>query len=96
MTPLLWLPSAEAALEEIVDYIAIDNLDAALKLGDQILSAVEAQLTHHPYSGRPGRVAGTRELVAHQNYIVIYQVRTDAVVVLDIIHAARFHPHNLL
>lgn len=96
MTLLRWLPSAEAALEEIVDYIAIDNLDAALKLGDQILSAVEAQLTRHPHTGRPGRVAGTRELVVLRNYIVIYQVRTDAVVVLDIIHATRFYPHKLL
>ena len=96
MTPLQWLPSAEAALDEIIDYIAIDNLDAALKLGDQILSAVEAQLTHHPHIGRPGRVAGTRELVVHRNYIVVYQVGTGAVIVLDIIHAARFHPHSLL
>ncbi len=96
MTPLRWLPSAEAALEEIVDFIAVDNLAAALELGDQILSAVEAQLTHHPHIGRPGRVAGTRELVVHRDYIVIYQVRTDAVVVLDIIHAARLHPHKLL
>ncbi len=96
MTTPQWLPSAEAALEEIVDYVAIDNLDAALKLGDQILSAVEAQLTRHPHTGRPGRVAGTRELVVHRNYIVIYQVGTDAVVVLDIIHAASFHPHMLL
>ena len=70
MMKLHWLPSAELALEEIVDYIAIDNLDAALALGDRIISAVDRNLPEHPNMGRPGRVEGTRELVVHQNYIV--------------------------
>lgn len=92
MMKLHWLQSAELALEEIVDYIAIDNLNAALALGDRIIDAVDRNLTEHPNMGRPGRVEGTRELVVHQNYIVVYRTKGDAVIVLDVIHAARLYP----
>ena len=92
MTVLHWLPSAEMALEEIIEYIAIDNLNAALALGDRIIDAVEDNLTEHPNMGRPGRVEGTRELVVHKNYVVIYQVAADAVTLLDVVHASRAYP----
>ena len=39
--------------------------------------------------GRKGRQAGTRELVAHPNYIVVYDVTGDMVRVLRVLHAAR-------
>ena len=92
MMRLRWLPSAEQALEEIVDFIALDNLDAALALADRIITSTEQTLTEHPKSGRPGRVETTRELVVHRNYIVVYQVTAQQVLVLDVIHAARLYP----
>lgn len=46
----------------------------------------------HPGLGRPGRLQGTRELVAHRNYILIYDVAGDLVRVLRILHAARQWP----
>jgi plasmid stabilization system protein ParE len=42
--------------------------------------------------GRPGREAGTRELVAHKNYILVYDVTADMVRVLRVLHAARQWP----
>jgi plasmid stabilization system protein ParE len=49
-------------------------------------------LIDHPQFGRPGRIIGTRELVAHRNYILVYDVTADTVRVLRVLHAARQWP----
>ena len=92
MKPVIWHAGAEDDLEEIVDHIAIRNIEAALKLARRIVGAIEDSLQSSPYMGRPGRVEGTRELVVHQNYIVIYEVAADAINILNVIHAARIYP----
>jgi addiction module RelE/StbE family toxin len=88
---LVWTRPAAADRREIRAYIAQDNPSAALAL-DALLSESAARLTDHPQLGRPGRVAGTRELVAHRNYLLVYDVVTDTVRVLRILHAARQWP----
>ena len=45
-----------------------------------------------PYLFRPGHVAGTRELVVHPNYIVVYQVGTDVIDVLRVLHSRQQYP----
>ena len=92
MKPVIWHAGAEDDLEEIVDHIAIRNIEAALKLARRIVGTIEDSLPSSPYMGRPGRVEGTRELVVHQNYIVIYEIAADAINVLNAIHAARIYP----
>jgi toxin ParE1/3/4 len=64
MLPILWRAEAHADLAAILEYIAERNPQSALELYDGIERAV-SQLPHHPYLYRLGRVAGTRELVAH-------------------------------
>ena len=59
---------------------------------DELISEKAARLIDHPQLGRPGRVAGTRELVAHRNYIVVYDVTGELVRVLRVLHAARQWP----
>ena len=94
MMRLLWTPEAIADRDAIYDYIEPDNPRAALAL-DELFSEKASRLTDHPALGRPGRVPGTRELVAHQNYILVYDVTGDLVRVLNIIHAARqWPPHE--
>ncbi|WP_421854074.1 type II toxin-antitoxin system RelE/ParE family toxin [Novosphingobium sp.] len=88
---LLWTGAALADRRAIRDYIAERNPGAALAL-DELVSERSSQLSSHPAMGRPGRVVGTRELVLHPNYILIYDVTADSVRVLRILHAARQWP----
>ena len=88
---LLWTPEAIQDRDEIYDYIEADNPAAALAL-DELFAEKAGRLIDHPGLGRPGRVTGTRELVAHQNYILIYDTVGESVRVLRVLHAARQWP----
>jgi addiction module RelE/StbE family toxin len=88
---LIWTRLAHIDRRAIRTYIAQDNPTAALAL-DTVISRRARQLTAHPDIGRPGRVAGTRELVVHVNFIVIYDIVGDTVRILRILHAARQWP----
>jgi toxin ParE1/3/4 len=88
---LFWTPEAIQDREDIYDYIEVDNPAAALAL-DELFSEKAALLVDHPHLGRFGRVPGTRELVAHQNYLLVYDVAGDVARVLNVVHAARQWP----
>lgn len=85
---LFWTPEAVQDREEIYDYIEAENPLAALEL-DGLIAEKTLRLAEHPVSGRKGRVVGTRELLAHPNYIVVYDVAGETVRVLRVLHAAR-------
>ena len=91
MMELFWTPEATQDREDIYNYIEADNPAAALAL-DELFAEKAGRLVDHPGLGRPGRVIGTRELVAHQNYILVYDVADDLVRVLRVLHAARQWP----
>lgn len=63
---LVWTRPASIDRKEIREYIAQDSPAAALAL-DELMSEKAGWLPGHPNVGRPGRVAGTRELVAHRH-----------------------------
>lgn len=88
---LFWTPEAIHDRDEIYDYIEADNPAAALAL-DELFAEKAGRLIDHPDLGRPGRVAGTRELVAHRNYVLVYDLTVDLVRVLRVLHAARPWP----
>ncbi|MEO5344185.1 MAG: type II toxin-antitoxin system RelE/ParE family toxin [Gammaproteobacteria bacterium SHHR-1] len=87
MRELFWTPEAIQDRDEIYDYIEADNPAAALAL-DELFEEKAGRLVDHPNLGRPGRIAGTRELVAHQNYVLVYDVTGDMVRMLRVLHAA--------
>jgi toxin ParE1/3/4 len=88
---LIWTRLANTDRQKIREYIAQDNPAAALAL-DELFSEKSKRLVDHPNLGRPGRVEGTRELVAHQNYILIYDIVDDQVRLLRILHVSRQYP----
>jgi len=91
MRELRWTLEAIQDREAIYDYVEADNPIAALAL-DELFEEKAGRLIDHPGLGRFGRIAGTRELVAHQNYILIYDVTSDLVRMLRVLHAARQWP----
>jgi toxin ParE1/3/4 len=76
---------------QIVDYISDDNPEAAQQLKDDIEAKV-AKLAEHPKFYRPGRVAGTREMIVRRNYVVVYAEDARAVSILRVLHAAQQWP----
>ena len=90
-----WLRTALANLNAEAEYIARDNPEAASRVVDAIVTAVE-RLAEFPAMGRAGRVPGTRELVvADTPYVIPYRVRAGSVEVLRVFHAARRWPSGL-
>lgn len=88
---LEWLELARDDLFSIVEYVSEENPDAAQRLLDDI-SAKVSKLSDFPKVGRPGRVDGTRELVALANYIVVYQEDNSSIRILRVLHAAQKWP----
>lgn len=71
MSELFWKAEAIQDRDDIYEYIEADNPAAALAL-DELFTKTANRLLTHPAVGKQGRVAGTRELVAHKNYIIVY------------------------
>ena len=88
---LEWRQAARADLLAIVDYISDDNPDAAQRLKDEIETKT-SKLVDRPKLYRPGRIAGTREMVIRPNYVVVYAEYDSAVIVLRVLHAAQQWP----
>lgn len=87
-----WLPAAERDRESQIAYVGARDPWAAITMGDAVETAVR-RLADHPHIGRPGRVAGTRELVVTGTpYVVAYRVEREAVVVLRLLHGAQRWP----
>lgn len=91
MLPVEWTDEARYDLLQIVRYVSQRNPSAAVKLGRTIEEST-LPLAEHPYLFRTGRMPGTREIVPHPNYIVVYRVITSHVEILRVIHARRNFP----
>lgn len=84
-----WRLRAVSDLANIRDYIAEDNPAAARSVTERVLRSV-GRLERFPESGRPGRVAGTREVVVPGlPYIVVYAHDDTSVDIVAVFHAAR-------
>ena len=92
---IVWSPRAIDHLTHLRSYIASDNPNAANRIAATLLKAVE-RLAELPNLGRPGRVAGTRELVVPGTpYVIPYRVRGDRLEVIAVFHGRQKWPKRL-
>jgi plasmid stabilization system protein ParE len=56
-----WTTDAADDLERICDYIALNRPDSARRVAQSVVDRI-SELQTFPRIGRPGRIAGTREI----------------------------------
>lgn len=88
---VFWTSAAEQDRADILDFIGRDKPLAAIGMDERFGDAA-GRLSAHPLLGRAGCVAGTRELVVHESYRLVYEVHDDAVWILALVHTARRWP----
>jgi toxin ParE1/3/4 len=86
-----WSPEAEQDRHNIWEYIAADNPRAAAKI-DELFDDTAGMLADFPLAGHIGRASGTRELIPHESYRLVYEVDGDTVWILALVHTARQWP----
>jgi toxin ParE1/3/4 len=92
---VVWTARALLDLASLRAYIGQDNPGAAERQVERVLAAA-ARLAEFPETGRPGRRAGTRELVVSRTpYLVPYRVRGQLVEVLRVLHGRQRWPDAL-
>ena len=92
---IVWSPRAIEHLAHLREYITRDNPNAANRIASALLEAVE-RLAKLPNLGRPGRVAGTRELVVSGTpFIIPYRLRGDRLEIVAVFHARQKRPKQL-
>jgi len=76
-------------LEEIVDYLVLDDPGAAERVYRGIVRVAE-RLPVFPALGRPGRQPETREMsVPGLPYLIVYEAGPEAVTVIAVFHTSR-------
>lgn len=88
---VLWTLAAEQDRADIIDFIAPDNPLAAVRM-DELFGAAVSRLAEHPLMGRPGQIPGTRELIPHESYRLVYEVQVDTAWMLALVHTVRLWP----
>lgn len=88
---LAWKRAALRDRERIMAFIARDKPLAAIMWDEKLEQSAE-RLIRQPRMGRSGRVPGTRELVIHPNYILVYREAAARVEILRVLHAAQNWP----
>ncbi|KPY69226.1 type II toxin-antitoxin system RelE/ParE family toxin, partial [Pseudomonas savastanoi] len=79
---IIWRQRARMSLAKIIRYISNEDPQAAQAILERLQSAI-LPVADHPYLYRPGRVPGTRELVAHPNYVLVYRVTLERIEVVN-------------
>ncbi|MFK0330777.1 type II toxin-antitoxin system RelE/ParE family toxin [Rhizobium sp. NPDC090275] len=94
MPPIRYTRRALGNLRHIGEWIEQDNPAAALRVIARLAAAIDL-LRDQPDLGRPGRIAGTRELaLADIPYIVAYRLNAGHVEIIAVFHAAQRWPER--
>jgi toxin ParE1/3/4 len=97
MAEIIWTEPALSELDEIADYIALDNPQAARDLVQRVFAHV-AQLADHPASGsRPPELKGSRyRQIVEPPCRILYRLDAESVVILYIMRSERPLTRNRL
>jgi toxin ParE1/3/4 len=83
---IVWSRRAIRHLVNLRNYIARDSPDSAEEVAARIVEAVE-RLALYPNLGRPGHIAGTRELVVPDTpYLIPYHIRGSRIELIAVFH----------
>ncbi|MBP3192717.1 type II toxin-antitoxin system RelE/ParE family toxin [Natronogracilivirga saccharolytica] len=85
---IIWSPLSLQKLDYYADYIARDNIDAALAFIDEVEDKA-LSLKDHPLKGRMIPTLNDemkRELIIKGNYLLIYEIGDDLIEILTIRH----------
>lgn len=88
---VFWASAAEQDRADIIDYISQDNPLAAIQM-DELFAEAAGRLAEHPNLGKTGLIPGTRELIPHESYRLVYEVQDNTVWILSLVHTARMWP----
>ena len=90
MAEIIWTEPAISELDEIADYIALDNPQAARALVQRVFAHV-AQLADHPVSGsRPPELKSSRyRQIVEPPCRIFYRMDGESVVILYVMRSER-------
>jgi len=88
---LIWSPQSIEDRKQIYAFIAEHDRRAAGDM-DGLFQKHASLLLSFPEMGKPGRVEGSRELVVHKHYVLVYACTGDAVAILTVLHTSRQYP----
>ena len=91
---IIWTKEAAQDRADIWDYLHAVNPKAAIDM-DNRFSVALSRLAQHPESGPAGIISGTRELIPHQSYRIVYEQGLDAIWILALVHTSRQWPPGL-
>lgn len=87
-----WAPRAVRHLQALRAHVAEHDPAAAQRIATLLLAAA-GRLAEFPQLGRPGRLAGTRELtVPRTPYVIAYRARGARVEVIAVLHVRQQWP----
>ena len=91
---IVWSDTAKSHLLHLDEYLSERNPDAAEMQVYRIFSTI-GTLEDLPLIGKPGRIAGTRELVVPATpYVVAYRIEDEVIQILAILHGAQRWPKS--
>ena len=94
---IIWSPLAIQRVNEIAQYIAQDNYDAAIKWIDTIFEQVE-RLKSFPQSGRIFPETNREQVreILYKNYRIIYRLDEQAINILTVRHRKQILPLDVI